>query len=219
MPDVLNITNGDYFNEYFLKTFGGAAVPFSEAMMDGKTVSQVYSDEFIELRSRELGVSEEEYKSKMHVYYALIEGNYSELRLWFGKDTFCQANLLTLLAYLEEIGYDGRVILNYIDDESFEVLEENIPVALGSYKQLYEDILITRTRRTELYALVFEAFELFFDYLSDDGALSRLVRENSHLDDTSLICLLLENSKEYGLSDIQARKLIEKYRTNQRTTK
>ena len=208
---VLNITNGDCFNHYFLSKFGGEAVPFCEAMMDGDTVSDIYSHEFIELRSKELGVSAEEYKTKMHVKTASLE-NYSELRLWFGKDTFCQTNLLTLLAYLEQIKYGGQVFLNYIDDENFEVLEKNIPVTLGSYKKLYEDILIAKKHPTDLGVLDTDAIKLYFDYLSDNGTLAKLVRENSDKDDLALICILLENSKAYGLSDIQAEKLIKKYR-------
>ena len=210
--NVLNITNGDYFNDYFLSKFGGEALSFCEAMMDGDTVSDIYSDEFVKLRSSELGVSADEYKSKMHVHRALAENRYKELRLWFGKDTFCQANLLTLLAYLEQIGYGGRVALNYIDDETFEVIEENVPVALGIYKKLYEEILIAKKRPSDLGVLDAEAIGLYFDYHSDNGALARLVRENSDKDEMSLICLLLEASKAYGLSDVQAGKLVERYR-------
>ena len=209
---VLNITNGDCFNQYFLSKFGGEAVPFCEAMMDGDTVSNIYSDDFIELRSKELGVSAEEYKAKMHAQVALAENTYNELRLWFGKDTFCQTNLLTLLAYLEQIEFDVNVVLNYIDDESFEVIEENIPVTLGTYKKLYEDILISKNHPTQPGILDTEAIELYFDYHSDNGVLARLVRENCDKDDLNLICLLLKNSTAYGLSDIQAKKLIKKYR-------
>ena len=209
--NVLNITNGDCFNDYFISKFGGEAIPFCETMMDGDTALVIYSDEFIELRSKELGVSAEEYKSKMHVQTASLE-NYFDLRLWFGKDTFCQTNLLTLLAYLEQIEFSGKVILNYIDDETFEVTEDNITVTLGTYKKLYEDILIAKKHPTDLGVLDTDAIKLYFDYLSDTGALAQLVRENSNKDDMALICLLLENSKAYGLSDLQAEKLIGKYR-------
>ena len=211
MLRILNITNGDCFNDYFISKFGGEAIPFCEAMMDGDTISDIYSDEFIELRSKELGVSVEEYKTKMHVQTASLE-NYSELRLWFGKDTFCQTNLLTLLAYLEQIEFSGKVILNYIDDETFEVTEDNITVTLGTYKKLYKDILIAKKHPTDLGVLDTDAIELYFDYHSDNGALATLVREHSDKDDMALICLLLENSKAYGLSDIQAEMLIRKYR-------
>ena len=209
---VLNITNGDCFNHYFLSKFGGEALPFCETMMDGDTVSDVYSNAFIRLRSKELGVSIETYNAKMHVQIALANNRYQELCLWFGKDTFCQTNLLTLLAYLEQIGYDGKIVLNYIDDETFAVIEENIQITLGRYKKLYEDILIAKKRPTELGELDAEAIGLYFDYHSDNGRLARLVRGNSDKDDLDLICLLLENAKAYGLSDLQAKRLIEKYR-------
>lgn len=208
----LNITNGDCFNDYFIKKFGGEAVPFCEAMMDGDTVSDIYSDEFIALRSQELGVSVEAYQSKMQVHDALSENKYGELRLWFGRDTFCQVNLLTLLAYLEQIAYSGKVLLYYIDDESFEMLQKNIPVTLGSYKKLYEDILIGKKRPTNVGVLDAEAIKLYFDYHSDSGALARLVRENSDKDDVAIVCLLLESSRAYGLSDTEAEHLIRRYR-------
>ena len=211
MPKILNITNGDCFNDYFLSNLGNEAVPFCEAMMDGDAVSEIYSDEFIKLRSNELNVNVEEYRAKMHVYYAL-EKNYSEIRLWFGKDTFCQTNLLTLLAYLEQIGYSGKVALSYIDDETFEIIEDNIPITLGSYKKLYEDILIAKNHPTNSYILDTEAIQLYFDYHSDNGELARIVRDNSDKDNMTLTCLLLENSKAYGLSDLQAGKLIKKFR-------
>ena len=209
---ILNITNGDYFNNHFISEFGGVAVPFCEAIMDGDTVSDIYSDTFVELRSAEHNVSVEEYKSKMHVHTALTETRYGALSLWFGKDTFCQINLLTLLAYLEQIGYGGQIILNHIDDETFEVIGNNISITLGVYKKLYEDILIAKKHPTDLGVLDDKAICLYFDYHSDNGFLAQLVRDHSHKDDLELICLLLENSREYGLSDIQAKRLIEKHR-------
>lgn len=208
---ILNITNGEVFNEYFISRFGGDAIPFCEAMMDGKTVMNIFSEEFIELRSFELNVSVDLYKSKMHVCKEL-KNDYDKLKLWFGKDTFCQMNLLTLLAYLEQIGYHGEVVLNYIDDETFDVIESNIQVDLGRYLKLYESILISKSAPIEVGVLCLNSVELYFDYHSTNGKLAEIVRNNSTMERMDLICLLLNNSKEYGLSDIQAKKLIEKYR-------
>lgn len=209
---ILNITNGDAFNRYFLSEFGGSAVPFCEAMMDGRTVFDIYSAEYINLRSAELEVDVELYKSKMQVYNAMLQNDYDKLCLWFGKDTFCQMNLLTLLAYLEQVGYGGEIILNYVDDETFEIVERNINVELGKYKKLYEKILIYKKIPSEVGILIPSAIELYFDYHSSSGSLAKMVRENSDREDNYLVCLLLENSKEYGLSDIQAEKLIKKHR-------
>ena len=209
---ILNITNGDVFNEYFLSKFGGEAIPFREVMMDGDTVLDIYSDEFIEVRAQALGVKIEEYKSKMLTCGGLDILGYKKLNLWFGKDTFCQMNLLTLLAYLEQIDYSGEIFLNYIDDETFETLEENVRVDLGIYKNLYQEILINKNEIDNLGVLVARSIELFFDYHSQNGTLAEMVRNNVNMAQTDLICLLLENSRGYGLSDIQAKNLIDKYK-------
>lgn len=209
MDKILNITNGDVFNEYLLSKIGGEAVPFREAMMDGDVALEVYSDEFIEVRSKEHRVSREEYESKMLTNDVC---EYSKLNLWFGKDTFCQVNLLTLLAYLEQTQYAGEIALNYIDDETFDVIEADVKIELSEYVKLYNEILINKRKPKDVGVLVYRAFELYFDYHSYDGALAKIVRENSTMQDGDLICLLLEKSKEYGLSDIQAAKLIKKYK-------
>ena len=131
--------------------------------------------------------------------------------MWFGKDTFCQINLLTLLAYLEQIQYCGNIKLNYIDDETFELLESNIDVKLGRYRKIYEDILISKRTPQNIGILSARAIDLYFEYHSERGVLANLVRVNSNKEITELITLLLEESKEYGLSDLQAGKLIKKF--------
>ena len=206
---VLNVTNGDYFNEYFLKNSQEYAVPFREAMMDGVTCKNIFSKEFIKLRSRD--VKEAEYVFKMEVCEYLKDESISELHLWFGKDTFCQMNLLTLLAYLEQIGFNGKVLLNYIDDENFSVIDEKISVTLGIYEKTYEEVLILKQKPCDIGVLYAEAIELYFDYLSSEGALARTVKENQHMRKNKLIGLILEKSRKYGFSDLQAEKLIDKY--------
>ena len=206
--ETLNITNGEYYNEYLLSHRGGISVPFCESIMDGEVVMDIYSDRFIALRTKALGVTVDEYKSKMHVYNILKGGEYRSLCLWFGKDTFCQVNLLTLLAYLEQIQYHGEIKLNYIDDETFDVIESGIDVKLGAYSKIYEEILIFKRNPRDLGVLCAGAIELYFDYHSTDGKLAKLVRANADKTKTELVCLLLEESKEYGLSDLQAERLI-----------
>ena len=208
---VLNITNGEYFNEYFLSRFGGVALPFCENMMDGTSVEEIYSKSFIRVRAQSLGVSEAEYESKACVFRALREREFAKLCLWFGKDTFCQANLLTLLAYLEQIGYRGEVELNYIDDEDFSIIESGIVLRLGGYGASYREIFLQRRKPSEFWGLVESAFDLYFDYHDRNGALAELVRANTGKDKQGLVRVLIENSKAYGLSVEQAERLIEVY--------
>ena len=207
---ILNITNGDAFNRYYLSKFDGEAIPFREAMMDGEGSPEIFSSNFISLRSSSLGISEEEYRANMLVPDALMNNKYDEIALWFGKDTFCQMNLLTLLAYLEQIAYGGKVILNYIDDETFEVVEADINIELGFYNDIYEKIILGKQRADNLGVLSRKAIDLYFDYHSKNGVLSKIVSENLNREENELIALLLESSREYGLSDIQAKKIIER---------
>ena len=184
---ILNVTNGEYFNEHFISEFGGTAVPLCAEL---------------------LGVTENEYRAKMYVYDTLKNNDYQTICMWFGKDTFCQMNLLTLLAYLEQIGYQGELKLNYVDDETFEVLESDIDVKLGVYSKIYEDVLISKTVPDDVGVLCARSIDLYFDYHSADGQLAKLIRANANKEKTALLILLLEHSKEYGLSDLQAEKLI-----------
>lgn len=210
---ILHITNGDAFNEHLQTKVCEIALPFREAMMDGEAITPVFSDAFIRLRAASLDVSEEEYRSKA-VVFNILENNahrYEALCLWFGRDTFCQMNLLTLLAYLEEIAYHGHVVLNVIDDESFSILE-TVEVALGEYLTLYENLLISKRPMRAVGVISQEAVNLYFDYISDNGNLACLVRKNEGKDELSLVMLLLDASVAYGLSDLQAKKLIKKYR-------
>ena len=207
---ILNITNGEYFNEYFISNFGGAAVPFCEAVMDGEVLTDIYSEDFIAVRAKSLNITEKEYEAKMYAYDALNNGDYKTICLWFGKDTFCHMNLLLLLAYLEQIQYDGEVKLNYIDDETFEVLESDIDVKLGLYRKIYEQVLIAKEKPSDVGVLCSRAIDLYFDYHSDEGALAKIVKANAYKDKTELICLLLKESKDYGLSDLQAEGLINR---------
>ena len=206
--EILNITNGDCFNEYFISRYGGIAIPFCEAMMDGEVSANIYSEQFVTLRAKTLNVTEDEYREKMYVYNSLKCDNYQVIHLWFGKDTFCQVNLMTLLAYLEQIEYQGELKLNYIDDETFEVLESNLDVQLGIYNKIYKDVLISKTVPIDVGLLCLRAIYLFLDYRSDNGELAKLVRANANKEKIELISLLLEQSKDYGLSDLQAERLI-----------
>ena len=209
---ILHITNGDAFNEYLQTKVCEKAIPFREAMMDGEASIDIFSDAFIRLRAASLEISEDEYRSKATLFNTLkIDANrYEALHLWFGRDVFCRMNLLTLLAYLEEIGYAGSIILNTIDDESFTLIE-TVDVVLGKYHSLYEKVLVFKRPTDAVGVISQRAIDLYFDYRSADGALARLVHMNKEKDELSLIILLLDASAAYGLSDLQAKRLIKKY--------
>lgn len=216
---ILHITNGDYFHRFFLDNYNakyaGDAIVFREAMIQGDTEKEVLSNAFISTRAKALNVDEKFYKenAKDLLDFCDSHKNYSQLCLWFGRDSFCQLNLLTLLALLEKIHYQGKISLYIIDDESGAILEENIPVLLGNYQDIYEKILIQRIPAPAIShfgVICKQAIVLYYDYLSNDGALAKYVLENKEKDETTLIKELLLKTKEYGLSDLNIIELIKR---------
>lgn len=210
--NTLHITNGAYFNAILKTKYNLDGIPFHEAMMTGDTVSKIFSKEFISLRAQTHGVSEAVYREKLApLLKELKNPDFDEIILWFGKDAFCQMNMLTLLSYLEKQGYHGTVYAQYIDDETGERLGEKTPVSLVGKYELYQKILVEKTFINSKETVLKNAINLYFDYLSDDGFLAKTVRENRSLSKKELVEKLLLCSKDYGLSDLQAIALIEKY--------
>ena len=77
-----------------------------------------------------------------------------------------------------------------------------------SCDEIYKDVLISKNTPYSVGVLSMRAVDLFFDYHSASGKLARLVRTNANKEKTELISLLLDKSKDYGLSDLQAERLI-----------
>ena len=68
--------------------------------------------------------------------------------------------------------------------------------------------MISKCASRDMGVLCTDAIDLYFDYHSEDGALVKLIRANADKEKIELIALLLEQSKDYGLSDVQAERLI-----------
>ena len=211
---TVNITNGEYFNGFFEKQYGAVGVPFNEAMMSGEAPESVYDEKFIRLRAAFHGVSEHEYKNKMSAFSHFIKNavQYDEAVLWFGDDTFCQLNMITVLALMESAGFCGKVYSVITDDMTFEIKRPKSEIFLGTWREVYRGVLQLKKRIFFGDEILDNAVELYFDFLDDNGVLATFIKENSHMSDTELIIALLKKSQSYGLSDIQASELIKKYK-------
>ena len=209
-----HITNGQSYNNDFEKRYHQKGIPFCEAMMEGKAEADIFSDKFFATRACELGVSEKEYRENLKAFCDFLKdlSYYNEIHLWFGADTFCQMNLLTILAYLEHAGYSGSVYFNLIDDVSGEQIHPRKAVELKGYYELYHKILVEHVFAVCSDEVMRKAIELYFDYLSPDGQLSRIIKNNPEVSENDLIRILLSVSEEYGLGDTQAAKLISRCR-------
>ena len=73
------------------------------------------------------------------------------------------------------------------------------------------DILISKSRPKELGVIQTRAVELYFDYHSSNGMIAALIKNNEKKEESELLSILLRESKDYGLSDLQAKRLINSY--------
>ena len=208
---ILNITNGDFFDQHFHTIYQEPSIPFREAMMTGTTVPQVFSKEFISHRATALNITETHYLQQISPLLQSIQHS-NHLRLWFGEDSFCQLNLLTLLAYLEQEGFEGEITLNLIDDQSLSIIAQDLSVTLGFYQDLYNAILVHHSLAKAQGVISQKAVDLYFDFLSPNGALAKLIKSNPAESDERLLILLMDHSLDYGLSDVQALELIKTHR-------
>ena len=157
---VINITNGEFYNEYFEKNTKSKGIPFNEAMMSGPATFPIFSNEFIESRSKYLSVSNDEYVSKMSEIIDLKKSidTVTTINLFFGNDTFCVINLLTLLAYLEQLKYQGVVVLNIIDDFSFKTIEYVLLLSIVSIILIVSSTLSCGLKPASLPTFLFLAY-------------------------------------------------------------
>ena len=62
---MLNVTNGQYFNDYVSKTQKGVFVPFNEALIDGELSLPLFDTRFINQRATLHKTTKEDYVQKM----------------------------------------------------------------------------------------------------------------------------------------------------------
>src|SRR5699024_3142724 len=142
--DTLNILNGQsMYDEFNEKQLMGEAdfAPFNEAMCINRTTEHIFDEAFIQTRCTGHHESIDNYiKHVIDPLSHLFVKEYRNIVLWFGEDMFCQMNLLTMLAYLEQSSYEGKVILNCFKEEEFKVTQTELH--LGKYASIYKEVLI-----------------------------------------------------------------------------
>ncbi|MFO1442239.1 helix-turn-helix transcriptional regulator [Bacillus sp. Bva_UNVM-123] len=215
--DVLNILNGQMMYEEFKakKLMGDSDyVPFNEAMCVNTTTRQVFDDEFIEIRASGHHDSVENYIHKViNPLENLFKKDYQYIVLWFGEDMFCQMNLLTLLAYLEQAQYTGKVFLNNFREDEFKVNQTEL--TLGSYRALYEEVLINHKKpSSELLPVMYQAIDLFLDMQTENNAVVKYILKNKDVSTPELVKRLFKIFPTLGYGDTQYVTLINKTKRN-----
>lgn len=126
----INITSGDMLNEILQRKYpADTFVPFREAMIEGSYESNLFSDQFIEERSKTHRVTPQEYVRKLGVFTDVLKNakEYEEIILWFGEEPFCAENVKTVIQALRESGFDGQLVYNVVDENDGKILR-SVPV-------------------------------------------------------------------------------------------
>ncbi|PFW73898.1 MULTISPECIES: hypothetical protein [Priestia] len=209
---ILNILNGQVMYEVFqtnnlLKK--GEYIPFNEAMCSHETSVAIFSDEFINLRALGHKVSIQEYKNlTMTPLKPLFEKEYKCIVLWFGDDMFCQINMLTVLAYLEQVTYKGKVFFNMVNETTYEI--ETVEIFLSNYNKVYQQVLIDHQfPNIKVIPRMFQGIRLYMEYIKVDNEIVNYIREHEGQSQNELLKNLFHSFPQYGLGDVQYLKIIE----------
>lgn len=202
----INIVSGECAAAPVHTLTGEEVISFNEAMMDGPAPRPIFSANFCRLRAAVHHVSPEVYHEKSAALLDILAhpNSWDELSLWFGPDAFCQVNLITLLAALEERGYQGRVTLTLMDDATHAILLPGHTLPLGHYGALYDTVVAAHQPASSGDTVMDHAIALALDYWDSHGRLAELARANCQLPRSELMLLLLNAGRDYGLSDVQA---------------
>jgi hypothetical protein len=211
----LNILNGQVMYDYFKKKKflnQEVIIPFNEAMCFGNTSTDLFSIEFVKIRSKVHHVTPSQYDDiTLTPLQPLFRKNFSSLALWFDADMFCQINLLTILAWLDKNEYEGTIDFHLVG-EHFEPVEHFKLEAKG-YFELYYQVMIHKTRPDFIYPPPLKkGIELYLDYLKNDSNLMTYIEMNQNLSEKELVLALIEKFKDYGLGDTQYLEIIKDYR-------
>lgn len=211
--DVLNILNGEVMYEEFRnkKLMGESDyAPFNEAMCVHTTTTSIFDHEFIQTRAAGHHVPEESYSNTViKPLHNLFKKKYNYIVLWFGEDMFCQMNLLTILAYLEQFKFKGKVFFNSFRDDEFKVNQTEL--TLGDYHSVYEEVLVNHMKpRNKLLPVMYQAIELFLEMQTENNAVIKYISANKHLSTSELLKRLFKIFPTVGYGDLQYLELIDK---------
>lgn len=213
--DTINILNGqsmlDYFKRHNLNK-GGIYIPLNEAMCVGEVTEDIFSQEFVKCRCDAHHVTMEKYNEvTLLPLKALFENRFSKITLWFDDDMFCQINLLTILAYLNQINYNGNTTFNLVNYE-FKMVD-NIELDAQGYDELYKEVMIRRNMPQNIkLPLMEKGIKLYLEYLKEENEITSYIRQRSDLKMDILLQELLKEFRQYGLGDTQYIQLISKCR-------
>lgn len=215
--NILHILNGSCMLEKFsnekLMNKNATYVSFNEAMCWGDADEEIFSHSFIEKRVQSLQTTEEEYQRiVLGALEPLFQGEFEIIVLWFGDDMFCQMNLITIVAYLEQTGYNGDVLFCMALESMDEMVEEAFEIDIIGYWDRYKAVLCNREKPAlEMMPVTYQAVNLYLTYRTSESPIVKYIKSN--VGKEKLIVDLLTLFPEYGLGDLQYQMMIDEFKT------
>lgn len=212
---VLHVLNGQIMYQEFAthKLMGAATyVPFNEAMCVNQGTMPIFGEQFNRLRAEGHGVSPESYQEVVLTpLEPLNNQTYQCVVLWFGEDMFCQMNLLTCLAYLEEAGFQGEIYYYNVHEGTYDVKETAL--SLGGYQQLFQEVIVSHKRASEIsLPVLHQGVGLYLELLKPENPITIYIRHHLKLTNGQLLAKLFQRFSQYGLGDQQYINIIERLR-------
>lgn len=211
----LNILNGQAMYDYFKQNHlneDGVYIPFNEAMCVGSVSSDIFSSQFIRCRCDAHQVSLKQYNEiTLEPLKLIFKNKFANIALWFDDDMFCQINLLTVLAFLDQKNYSGHITFNLVN-LNYKVID-SFKINVQGYKKIYKQVMINKCMPENIVLPVMgKGIKLYFEYLKEENEITSYIRKHENLDFNSLLKELINNFRQYGLGDTQYIQLIEKCR-------
>ncbi|WP_394234893.1 AraC family transcriptional regulator [Niallia oryzisoli] len=212
---VLHLLNGQALYNFYKTTHfldGECMIPFNEAMCYGETCSNIFSHNFIQIRANVHHVTTEQYSEiTLKPLQRLFRKNFSHLTLWFDEDMFCQINILTILAWLDQNDYKGAIDLHIIG-EKFE-RKESFSLKVEGYAEMYNQVLVNKTLPKHIFPNPLKrGIELYLNYLDKDSDLMRFITKYQDVSEEELVTKLIVEFQHYGLGDVQYLEMIRSSR-------
>lgn len=215
--NTLNILNGQSMYDYFKQNNldkNGLYVPFNEAMCVGEVTMNIFSNEFNKCRCDAHHVSAEQYNElTLKPLQVLFKNQFSHIVLWFDEDMFCQINLLTLLAYLDQTNYSRKISFNLVDHKFGMV--DYFELEVQGYNEIYKQVMINKCIPKNINLPIMEnGIRLYLEYLKEANEITEYIAEHKDLKRDILVIELIKAFPHYGLGDTQYMELVESYRKN-----
>lgn len=211
MHNILHIASGEIVASVLKEKGIKNVIAIHEAMCEGDTVSNFFSNEFIQKRIEAYGISEQEYQP---FYFGLMKQlpSTKRIELYFDHDMFCVINTITLLAFLEDMQYKGIVIFHLIAQDGTANVLNTFSLSLGIYKNVYIQVLINKEVSYTGIKHFDEGIHMYLEYKKPNNKIIQYIKENLDLSREQLCNTIMQSFKDYGVGDVSIYQMIDKYK-------